>query len=70
MKLYTLFLFESGLGDNCKWARNEEMVDFFAIQFPKIVKVMQDAKCLDTDQPNTKHNTGEGIKNDKNRPKK
>ena len=37
------FLFESGL-DECSaeaknWAMNEEMVDWFAIQFPKILEV-------------------------------
>lgn len=35
------FLFESGLAENShktdNWATNEEMVDFFAIQLPKIV---------------------------------
>ena len=41
------FLNESGLQDNSGvitnkgWARNEEMVDFFAIQFPKIQKVFE-----------------------------
>ena len=39
------FLFESGL-DNCSWANNEEMVDFFAIQFPKILKAFKDVDCL------------------------
>lgn len=42
-------LFESGL-EGCSresenWAMNEEMVDWFAIQFPKILKVYQ-ALCL------------------------
>ena len=32
------FLFESGLAENSSWAQNEEMVDFFAIQFPKLLK--------------------------------
>ena len=42
------FLCESGLQDNSialnnvAWARNEEMIDFFAIQFPKIKKVFED----------------------------
>lgn len=39
------FLFESGL-DTCSWANNEEMVDFFAIQFPKLLKVFEQAECL------------------------
>lgn len=37
------FILESGLDANSKeagsWATNEEMVDFFAMQFPKIQKV-------------------------------
>lgn len=30
------FIFESGLWNNCEWARNEEMTDWIAIQFPKL----------------------------------
>jgi len=30
------FLFESGLSSNSDWARNEEVVDWIALQFPKI----------------------------------
>lgn len=40
------FLFESGLAENSPWAQNEEMVDFFAIQFPKIMKAIQQAEAL------------------------
>lgn len=40
------FLFESGLAENSSWAQNEEMVDFFAIQFPKLLKAFKDADCL------------------------
>lgn len=35
------FLYESGLCECSKWARNEEMVDFFAIQIGKMQKLMQ-----------------------------
>lgn len=43
------FLNESGLttssnGIDC-WARNEEMVDWIAIQYPKIKRVFQILKC-------------------------
>lgn len=34
------FLSESGLA-TCSWADNEEMVDYFAIQLPKMVKAMK-----------------------------
>lgn len=44
------FLFESGLGYNSEksehWAMNEEMTDFFALQFPKIMKAMKKAGAL------------------------
>lgn len=45
------FLYESGMNESshiCElaWSRNEEMVDFFAIQGPKIVKAWKDAGCL------------------------
>lgn len=45
------FLFESGLDCNSlksyNWADNEEMVDWFAIQSPKIFKVYRELGCLD-----------------------
>lgn len=46
------FLYESGLHDSTirvagdGWATNEEMVDWLAIQSPKIFKAMKEAKCL------------------------
>ena len=40
------FLFESGLAENSNWAQNEEMVDFFAIQFPKLLKAFEQADAL------------------------
>lgn len=44
------FLNESGLSMNSNesdaWARNEEMVDWFAIQGPKIYKAWQEAGAL------------------------
>ena len=41
-------LFESGLAENSKdtWAFNEEMIDYFASQFPKIYDVYEVLKCL------------------------
>jgi predicted SprT family Zn-dependent metalloprotease len=44
------FLYESGLGysthiPNCAWAVNEEMVDWIAIQTPKMAKVFKQAGC-------------------------
>ncbi len=44
------FLYESGLLQNSAecgaWAINEEMVDWFAIQSPKIFKAFQEVGCL------------------------
>lgn len=44
------FLNESGISDNANeakcWAKNEEMVDWFAIQSPKIYKVFVELDIL------------------------
>lgn len=46
------FLLESGLDNNSNvfeeaWARNEEMIDFFAIQSPKLMNAFIEAGCLE-----------------------
>lgn len=46
------FLFESGLRDSSMvptvgWSMNEEMVEWFAIQGPKIVKVWKELRVLE-----------------------
>ena len=33
------FIYESGLAENCKWARDEILTDWIAIQFEKILDV-------------------------------
>lgn len=44
------YLYESGLdASSCKpvsWATNEEMVDWFAIQSPKIFQTFKECDCL------------------------
>lgn len=45
------FLGESGLQESSGsvkdgWATNEEMVDWVALQFPKMLKVFQEANCI------------------------
>ena len=43
------FLFESGLHENFKhpeWGHDETTIDWFAVQFPKMVKVFEQAGCL------------------------
>ncbi len=50
-EIFHAFLQESGLAQNSlssfgAWARNEEMVDWFAIQSPKIYKVFAELEIL------------------------
>lgn len=45
-ELLHAFLYESGLAES-SWAANEEMVDFFAIQWPKIARLFEDAGAAD-----------------------
>lgn len=40
------FLCESGLCCNSDWAENEELVDWIAIQGPKLIKAWQEAGAL------------------------
>lgn len=40
------FLCESGLAENSTWAQEEEMVDWFAKQFPKLVAAFQEVDAL------------------------
>lgn len=44
-ELIHAFLFESGLGDN-SWAKNEEIVDWIACQFPKILEAFRKADSI------------------------
>ncbi len=45
-ELVHAFLFESGLAENSSWAQNEELVDWIAIQGPKLYKAWQEAGAL------------------------
>lgn len=43
------FLFESGLHENFKhetWGHDETMIDWIAVQFPKLLKAFTEADCL------------------------
>ena len=43
------FLFESGLHENFKhdeWGHDETMIDWFAVQFPKLTAAFKAADCL------------------------
>lgn len=57
------FLNESGLSDDSSrfdgaWAKNEEMVDWFAIQSPKIFKVFAELGILDGNEVVNGRNNG------------
>ena len=43
------FLAESGLRRSCSWAENEEVVDWIAIQFPKMFKAFKEAGALNSE---------------------
>lgn len=45
-ELIHAFLYESRLSTNSTWATNEEMVDFFAIQFEKLMRIFKLADVL------------------------
>ena len=50
-ELVHAFLNESGLSADASvpagaWAKHEEMVDWIAIQFPKMIKAFEEAECL------------------------
>lgn len=51
-ELIHAFLNESGLQWNSvgvdHWAKNEEMVDWIAIQFPKLLKAFKEAGCIES----------------------
>ena len=40
------FLYESGLDENSAWGADETLVDWIALQFPKIAKVFSELKCM------------------------
>ena len=40
------FLYESGLDDNSDWACDEELVDWIALQFPKLQAAFEQAECI------------------------
>jgi len=40
------YLFESGLSFNSDWATNEEVVDWMAIQFPKMLNTFKEVNAI------------------------
>lgn len=47
-ELVHAFIHESGLAENSDWARNEELTDWIAIQFEKILGVFIELQCIDS----------------------
>lgn len=45
-ELIHAFLYEAGLADDAGWPKEEAMVDFFARQFPKMLRAFQDAGAI------------------------
>lgn len=45
-ELIHAFIYESGLDTESHWALNEVVVDFFAIQTPKLAKVFEEIKVI------------------------
>ena len=45
-ELIHAFLRESGLDCNSEWAQNEEIVDWIALQFPKMAKVFDELELM------------------------
>ena len=39
-------LYESGLGENSDWGTDETLVDWIAMQFPKMAKAFKEAECM------------------------
>jgi len=50
------FLAESGLRRSCSWAENEEVVDWIAIQFPKMLKAFQEANAINSEDLKWRNN--------------
>ena len=40
------FMHESGLGENSTYARDEELVDWIAFQFSKMLKAFEETNCI------------------------
>lgn len=45
-ELIHAYIYESGLAENCDWARNEELIDWIAIQFGKMVNTFIEVGAL------------------------
>lgn len=46
-ELVHVFIHESGLAENCSWARDEVLTDWVAMQFEKMLGVFIELNCID-----------------------
>lgn len=63
------FIHESGLAENCDWARNEEMTDWIAIQFTKMLEVFIQVGAIEIVFPIKERLSNCPINNPVNHPK-
>ena len=61
-ELVHAFIHESGLAENCDWARNEELTDWIAIQFEKMLKVFMELHCIDSKGSDNDHINSSEVK--------
>lgn len=47
-ELVHAFIHESGLAENCSWARDEVLTDWVAMQFEKMLGVFIELNCIDS----------------------
>ena len=40
------FMFESGLDECSTWGVDESLIDWIALQFPKMLKAFEEAECI------------------------
>lgn len=52
-ELIHAFLYESGLAENSDYAENEEMVDWIAMQFEKMLEIFTKLKIIKTQEEKT-----------------
>lgn len=45
-ELVHAFLYESGLSECCEWTANETIIDWIALQVPKMVEVFMKLECI------------------------
>ena len=60
-ELIHAFLYESGLAENSDYAENEEMVDWIAMQFEKMLKVFEKVNAIEHNHITINNDTNKTI---------